>query len=70
MLMPWGGRLEKCSGSEDWEPILLHAGYHCAYSHGVNRYYIADEHAELDSRFLPFDELLQRYRIFHAELIS
>ncbi len=30
-----------------WEPILLNAGYHFAYADGLNRYYVADEHADL-----------------------
>jgi FkbM family methyltransferase len=30
-----------------WEPPLLTAGYHFAYADGLNRYYVANEHAEL-----------------------
>jgi FkbM family methyltransferase len=30
-----------------WEPILLNAGYHFTYADGLNRYYVANEHAEL-----------------------
>jgi FkbM family methyltransferase len=32
---------------DTWEPIILTAGYHFAYADGLNRYYVADEHAEL-----------------------
>lgn len=54
----------------EWEPELLNHCYHLAYTHGVNRYYIADEHQELDERFLPFEELMKKYRVFHAELVN
>ncbi len=30
-----------------WEPPLLNAGYHFTYTDGLNRYYVANEHAEL-----------------------
>lgn len=32
---------------DTWEPILLNADYRFAYSDGLNRFYVADEHAEL-----------------------
>jgi FkbM family methyltransferase len=32
---------------DTWEPILLTAGYHFTYVDGLNRYYVANEHAEL-----------------------
>ena len=32
---------------ESWEPILLTAGYLFTYADGLNRFYVADEHAEL-----------------------
>jgi len=34
-----------------WEPILLQAHYRHAYSDGLNRYYVADEHVHLLSAF-------------------
>ncbi len=52
---------------EEWESLLLNKSYHLAFSHGVNRYYVADEHKELDDKFIPVDSLLQKYRVFHAE---
>jgi len=33
------------------EPILLTTGYHFAYADGLNRYYVANEHAELLTAF-------------------
>ncbi|MBW4046347.1 MAG: FkbM family methyltransferase [Proteobacteria bacterium] len=35
----------------DWEPVLLEAGYQFVYADGLNRYYLADEHADLASAF-------------------
>jgi FkbM family methyltransferase len=32
---------------EEWEPILINAGYAFAYADGLNRFYVANEHAEL-----------------------
>ena len=34
-----------------WEPILLAAGYRFAYADGLNRFYVAAEHAQLLSAF-------------------
>jgi hypothetical protein len=36
---------------ETWEPILLAANYCFVYADGLNRFYIANEHAELHSAF-------------------
>ncbi|WP_051495343.1 FkbM family methyltransferase [Paraburkholderia hospita] len=36
---------------EDWEPILLGYGYVAVYFDGLNRYYISDEHPELEEAF-------------------
>jgi FkbM family methyltransferase len=35
----------------EWEPIILNAGYQHAYSDGINRFYVADEHSELSGAF-------------------
>ena len=35
---------------EAWEPLLLHSGYGFAYFDGLNRYYVAAEHAALAGR--------------------
>lgn len=34
-----------------WEPLILAKGYHFVYFDGLNRFYVADEHAELDQHF-------------------
>lgn len=54
----------------EWEGILLSLNYHFAFSHGVNRYYVADEKKELAERFLPPKELRKLYRIYHAEVME
>lgn len=35
----------------EWEPILLGAGYRFVYFDGLNRFYVAAEHAELEASF-------------------
>lgn len=34
-----------------WEPLLLDAGYRFVYADGLNRFYLADEHAALSEAF-------------------
>jgi FkbM family methyltransferase len=34
-----------------WEPLLTARGYHFVYFDGLNRFYVADEHATLDDSF-------------------
>jgi FkbM family methyltransferase len=36
---------------DTWEPILLTADYHFVYADGLNRFYVANEHAELFPAF-------------------
>jgi len=36
---------------EEWEYTLTERGYHYVYFDGLNRYYVADEHDELDEAF-------------------
>ena len=55
---------------EEWEPFLLQKGYHLTCVHGSNRYYVANEHSELDERFIPVAALMKLYRIFHVELLN
>lgn len=47
---------------EQWEPILLRAGYHFCYFDGLNRFYVANEHSDLDDAFAAppnvFDEFV------------
>lgn len=46
---------------EAWEPMLLMSGYKAAYWDGLNRYYIAQEHAELLSSFDHPPDFFDRY---------
>ena len=52
---------------DQWEDILIDNKYHYVFSHGVNRYYVADEHSEFDERFIPVLEIMKKYRIFHIQ---
>lgn len=36
---------------QSWEPLLTGRGYHFVYEDGLNRFYVADEHDELDRAF-------------------
>lgn len=36
---------------QGWEPILTGHGYHFVWFDGINRFYVAEEHAELDRAF-------------------
>jgi FkbM family methyltransferase len=50
----------------DWEPLLLGHGYAFAYDDGVNRFYLADEHAALAPRFGPptvLDDFVRREQV-------
>lgn len=46
---------------ESWEPILLNNGYHFAWFDGINRFYVADEHSELDEAFRVPINVLDNY---------
>lgn len=48
---------------DKWEYILSDNKYHFVFSYGVNRYYVSDEHKELDARFIPIISLLKKYKI-------
>lgn len=48
---------------EEWESILIDAGYEYVLSYGVNRYYVAKEHSELKSQFEQGDVLKSIYNI-------
>ncbi|MGJ8482148.1 FkbM family methyltransferase [Sphingobium yanoikuyae] len=36
---------------EKWEALILAKGYHATYYDGLNRFYVSDEHPELDQNF-------------------
>lgn len=60
-----------------WEPLVSGRGYHFVYDDGLNRFYVADERAELDAAFshppnvfddfLRVSELTARERLHAAE---
>lgn len=54
---------------EKWESIIFAHNYIFATQFGVNRYYVASEHRVLINRFLAREDLLAKYRVFHAELM-
>lgn len=53
----------------EWEKILIEAGYHMVYEHGVNRYYVSNECEYLDERFVPWPDMAANYCIFHADIM-
>lgn len=52
-----------------WEDIVINNEYHFVYSHGVNRYYVADEKSELDEKFIGWEELVSNYCVVHPEIL-
>lgn len=52
---------------QEWEPLLTDKDYHYVYSHGVNRYYVANECSVLDKKFIPFHLLAADYCVFYAK---
>ena len=51
----------------DWDPVVCQAGYRMVYTDVLNRYYVADEHADLAGYFdIPADDYHYGYVI--AEL--
>lgn len=54
---------------KEWESIVFDGKYHLAYTHGINRYYVADECAELDERFEPWEVMAGNYCVLHADLL-
>ena len=47
-----------------WEPILLEAGYRFVYADGLNRFYVAKEHAELESAFSYPPNFFDQFKLF------
>jgi FkbM family methyltransferase len=43
--------MSKMATWESWEPLLLEAGYEFSYFDGLNRFYIADEHRDINRYF-------------------
>ena len=54
---------------ENWEMILLANGYHFVQILGRNRFYVADERSDLDTRFCSLEDLCAMYYIYNAKLM-
>jgi FkbM family methyltransferase len=72
VLRPWIVLMEatepnsRVSRHAEWEARLLERGYSFAYGDGLNRYYLADEHAGLAERFGPptvLDDFVRREQV-------
>lgn len=48
---------------EDWEPLILSARYRFAYWDGLNRYYVAEEHADLRPAFNSPPNVFDGFRV-------
>lgn len=55
---------------EGWEPLLLNHGYHYVYFDGLNRYYVADEHPELDASFSVPPNVWDRFEPFEVHKLG
>ena len=71
-LRPWVVLVEatepntRVSRHAEWESLLLDRDYRFAYGDGINRYYLADEHAALAARFGPptvLDDFVRREQV-------
>lgn len=49
---------------QEWEPILLAANYRFAYFDGLNRFYVAAEHSELDPCFHAPPNVFDSFKTF------
>jgi len=47
---------------DKWEDSLVKRGYHYIYFDGLNRYYLADEHDELDAAFMAPPNYFDHYK--------
>jgi FkbM family methyltransferase len=58
----------------DWEGVLNAASYHFAYSDGLNRFYVADEHSELLIKFRNppnvFDDFIRHQEVEIADKLN
>jgi len=55
---------------KEWEPILLAHGYGFAYWDGLNRFYVADEHADLKSAFSAPPNVFDNFVLYSQVLIE
>lgn len=55
---------------EEWEPILLSHDYRFAYWDGLNRFYVAEEHADLMSAFLTPPNVFDDFVLYRQVLVE
>lgn len=77
VLRPWVVLVEatepnsRRSNHAEWEPLLTGQGYGFVYHDGLNRFYLASEHAELSPAFAEppnvFDAFVRREQVDEAE---
>ena len=60
--------LEPEAAEAPWEAGLLEAGYRAVWFDGLNRFYLADEHASLARHFRVPPNVFDRYIVFDAPL--
>lgn len=53
---------------DEWEYILIENNYHFIFEYGVNRYYVANEHSELDDKFIPILDLMKKYCVYTIKI--
>ena len=66
---------DRTASYEDWEPILLKAGYQCVYNDGLNRFYLEPSREDLAGAFAsppnPFDNIrLSRHSALCQDVVS
>ena len=66
---------DRTASYEDWEPILLKAGYQCVYNDGLNRFYIEPSRDDLARAFSsppnPFDNIrLSRHSALCQDVVG
>jgi len=55
---------------EEWEPILLSHGYRFTYWDGLNRFYLAEEHADLAEDFLAPPNVFDDFVLYRQVLVE
>lgn len=55
---------------DEWEPTLLSHGYRFAYWDGLNRFYVADEHADLMRAFLAPPNVFDDFVLYRQVLVE
>ena len=66
---------DRTASYEDWEPILLKAGYQCVYNDGLNRFYLEPSREDLARAFAsppnPFDNIrLSRHSALCQDVVG